>query len=626
MSFGNSEWEQRVLPSGLIVATSAAPSPTGPEALPAELHPPRPAFLVPRSTAPQPTDLLLAAPAASDLEYPAPTLGEVIELLRDVPFESAIVLVSLLAAEIYHHPRDAERQLRYAADLFWPAGLARVREFVADDPSHLVFDLRLVLALQCLLIMHADPDPEPEPARGLTRREIYTLAGALLGLGDALPRIEPPEPHDDEEPDWSAWSTFFAQSAVWYDEPYVLEAVARSYAAFSEIAASPELAAHPARTEVEQSMTATYGLDLAEQLGVGLACGSITRAFEPDVEPGDRARHIAPGFLSLGLLADREGVGLALLSATREHFRDTLRARGDRPEQVAWDHSVLEQYPLICLPGDRYILLSPRALVSWMTRGMHYRLLDAAGHDQDEATAWRERGRFLTFAGALGEQYVLRLARRSLRHAVAAGAVQVQGEVEYYVGRDRRDSPDVAILSMPDLVLIEVYSGRMSLEARTRTDPEALQRFVQRAVADKLAELQARVHDVLGNNVRYDDFDLAIVRSIWPVLVLAGDSVPAEPLLWGHLRSSCPRCFNDDARVRRPIICDLDDLESVLALAEEGHHVPYLLSQFLASGAGELPVRNWISRTYGLERRPAYVDERYRLAMNDVRSRLFGAR
>jgi hypothetical protein len=416
-----------------------------------------------RSSLGSPTAIraVLVAPSASDLNYPAATLGEVIELLRDVPFEPAIVLASVLAAEIYHHPRDAERHLRYAADLFWPAGLVRIQEFVAEDPSHLVFDLRLVLALQRVLLMHANPGP----ARRLTQEEIHKLAGALLGLGDALPRIEPPEPGDGEEPDWSAWSTFFAQSAAWYDEPYLVEAVARSYAAFSEIAASPELAGHPARTEVEQSMTAVYGLDLAEQLGVGLACGSITKAFEPDVPPSDRARHVAPGFLSAGLLAEREGVGLALVSATHEHFHDALRARGDRPEHVAWDHSVLERYPLICLPGDRYILLSPRALVSWMTRGMHYRLLDAAGHNQNAADARRERGRFLTFAGALGEQYVLRLVHRSLRHAVAAGAVRVHGEVEYYVGRDRRDSPDVAILSMPDLVLIEVYSGRMSLEA-----------------------------------------------------------------------------------------------------------------------------------------------------------------
>ncbi len=321
-----------------------------------------------------------------------------------------------------------------------------------------------------------------------------------------------------------------------------------------------------------------------------------------------------------------EEAGLALISATREQLQDALRARGERPEQIAWDHSVLESYPLVCLPGERYRLFSPRALVSWMTRGMHYRLLEAAGTGLNDRDARRERGRFLTFAGALGEQYVLRLVRNSLRHAVAADAVRVQGEVEFYAGRDRRDSPDVAIVSLPDLVLIEVYSGRMSLEARTHANPAALEEFVRRAVSDKLAELEDRIDDVLAGHLGYEDFDLSIARHIWPVLVLAGDSIPAEPLLWGQLRSSCPECFNEDSRVRRPIICDLDDLELLLALAEGGEHLPDLMSRFLRSGSEELPVRNWISRVYGHERRPTYVDERYRLAMDDVRYRLFNVR
>jgi hypothetical protein len=566
--------------------------------------------------------MFLVAPSASELNYPAATLGEVIELLQDVPFEPAILLVSILAAEIYYHARDTERQLRYAADLFWPLALARIQRFVAEDPSHLVFDLRLVLALQRLLIMHAAP--ALEPARGLAQTEIHKLAGALLGLGDALPRIEPAEPRDGQEPDWSAWTSFFAQSAAWYDEPYVVEAVARSYAAFAEIAASPELADHPDRIEVEESMKAVYGLDLAEQLGVGLACAALTRALEPDVPPSERAVAIARGFLASGRLADKETAGLALISAAREQLQAALRVHGERPEEIAWDHNVLERYPLVCLPDERYHLLSPRALVSWMTRGMHYRLLDAAGSGLSYQNARRERARFLTFAGALGEQYVLRLVRNSLRQAVAAGAAQVHGEVEFYVGRDRRDSPDVAIVSLPDLVLIEVYSGRMSLEARTHVNPAALEEFVRRAVADKLAELKDRIDDVLAGHLRYEDFNLSIARDIWPVLVLAGDSIPTEPLLWGHLRSSCPHCFNEDPRVRRPIICDLDDVESLMALAEEGEHLPDLLSRFLSSSSAELPVRMWISRAYGLERRPSYVDERYHHAMDDVRHRLFG--
>jgi hypothetical protein len=616
--------DEQILPSGLIIPSSAASTSRVGAELPPELRPPRPALLVPASAAPQPSGMLLVAPGTSDLKYPAATLDEVIDLLQEVPFEPAMLLASVLAGEIYHHSRDAQRQLRYAADLFWPAGLARIREFVAEDESHLVFDLRLILALQRLLIVHAAPDPTP--ARGLTQEEIYKVAAALIGLGDALPRAEPPAPSEGEEPDWYAWTSFFAQSAAWYDEPYVLEAVARSYTAFSVIASSPELADHPAKTEIEERMTAAYGLSLAEQLGVGLACAAITKAVDEDVEPKERAVHIEPGFLSEGRLADREAAGLALISATREQLQDAVRAAGERPEQVAWDHSMLERYPLLRLPGERYRLLSPRAVVSWMTRGVHYRLLDAAGCGLREPDARRARGRFLTFAGALGEQYVLRLVRKSLHPAEAAGAVRVYGEVEFHVGRDRRDSPDVTIASGPDLVLIEVYSGRMSLEARADANSTALHDFVRRAVADKLGELSDRIDDLLAGHLSFDDCNVAIVRHVWPVLVLAGDTLPPTPLLWGHLRSSYPRCFNDDPRVQRPIICDLDDLDSLLALAEEGQHLPHLLSRFLRSGAEEFPVHNWISQAYGHERRPASVEEQYRHAMNDVVHQLFGVR
>jgi hypothetical protein len=618
----NPEWDEQILPSGLIIATPSAPRSTDRVDLPPDLRSPRPVLLLPASAALQSGDMLFAAPGGADLGFPAATLGEVIDLLREVPFEPATLFTSVLAGEIYHHPFDADRHLRYAADVFSPAAMIRIERFVAEDAGHIVFDLRLILALQRLLIMHAAPDPEP--ARGLTKQEVYYLAGALLGLADALPRADPPSPRAGEAPDWYAWTSFFAQSGAWYDDPYVLEGVARSYAAFADIASSPELADHPARTEVDDRMTAVYGLHLAEQLGVGLACAAITKAVDPDIPPSERAVHVAPGLLSAGRLADREAAGLALISATREELQDAFQASGERPEQIAWDHSVLERYPLICLPGGRYRLLSPRALVSWMTRGMHYRLLDAAGNGLSDADARLARGRFLTFAGALGEQYVLRLVRGSLHLAEAAGAVRVQGEVEFHVGRDRRDGPDVAIVSGPDLVLIEVYSGRMSLQARTDASSTALEEFVQRAVADKLGELARRIDDLLAGHLRYDGVDLAVVRQIWPVLVLAGDTVAPTPLLWGHLRSHCPRCFNNDARMQRPMICDLDDLESLMALIEEGQHFPHLLSQFLRSGAEEFPVRNWISQAYGHERRPSFVEAQYRHAMDDVIHSLFG--
>ncbi len=71
------------------------------------------------------------------------------------------------------------------------------------------------------------------------------------------------------------------------------------------------------------------------------------------------------------------------------------------------------------------------------------------------------------------------------------------------------------------------------------------------------------------------------------------------------------------------MICDLDDLDPLLALAEEGHHLPDLLATFLASGYEEHPPRNWISHAYGLERRPAFVTEQFVAAMTTARLTMF---
>src|SRR3954452_3136886 len=86
------EWDQQILPSGLIIATSAAPRPTDRVELPPDLRPPRPALLLPAGVVPQPSDMLPAAPSTSDLGYPTATLAEVIDLLEEVPFEPAMLL------------------------------------------------------------------------------------------------------------------------------------------------------------------------------------------------------------------------------------------------------------------------------------------------------------------------------------------------------------------------------------------------------------------------------------------------------------------------------------------------------------------------------------------------------
>jgi hypothetical protein len=153
------QWRANRLPSGLYVA-SLDPRPPDYRDVPAEFLPPRPALVLPssaRSDAPN----LLAAPTPEDLELPTPTLSEVFDLVSDLPFEHAMLIVSLLAAEVYHHPTDSERQLSYAADMFPPWVLGRIQAFVAESPNHVVFDQRYLVSLQRVLVVHAAVDTTP---------------------------------------------------------------------------------------------------------------------------------------------------------------------------------------------------------------------------------------------------------------------------------------------------------------------------------------------------------------------------------------------------------------------------------------------------------------------------------
>ncbi len=73
--------------------------------------------------------------------------------------------------------------------------------------------------------------------------------------------------------------------------------------------------------------------------------------------------------------------------------------------------------------------------------------------------------------------------------------------------------------------MVEVYSGRMSLRARTMATSGALINFVERSTVGKLVELADRIRDFLAGHLRYDAVKVRGVRRIWPVLILAGDGV-----------------------------------------------------------------------------------------------------
>jgi hypothetical protein len=589
----------------------------------AELRPGLPDLIVPPSALPATVDMVLCAPTYEDLGLGVTSLEEIIEVISEVPFGPAMLALSVLAAELHHHPRDRSRQLELAADLYKGEVLEKVKAFVEESPTHLAFDQRHVATLQRLLITYAADD---SPSNRFDATDALRLGVVLLALASVLPHGDVPDDVPETPADWAAWARYTTLVGAWYDDPEIGEAVARAHAVYADVHADPSRAGVRSRCDIDRWMAESYELTVTEQVAGAFACAAVTQALNRDAAPRERFVHIEPGFLRNGAFKDKEAALRALISATREELA-ALTADGlDDPARLAWDHTAFERKPFLRDPAGNLRLISPRALVSWMTRGIHYRALAAA----DRRAHPRKKDAtmsliFLSYAGDLGEEAVRRLVAASHDTQVRQGVVRQHGENDYRIAKRRFQAPDIVLDYGDDVIAIEVFSGRISRDARTRLDAELLRKALKKATTRKLAELNARIDHLLGGQLNYDGLELARVKRVWPIVVLAGDPILQTPALWHYVQDTAPEAFSRDARVQRPLIFDLDDLEPLLALVEgDGHTLPELLARLAASPYASLPPRNWVHATFGgVPCRPAYVNAQIQAAMRLTGSALF---
>lgn len=557
---------------------------------------------------PEGQDFLYAAPTPADLDLPDPKLEDAVDLLSEVPFLPAMQALSVLSAAVYHAHTNLDSQ-RHLASAFYSGEIReKVLAFLNGERHRLAFDPRQITALQRLVVRHA---ADIDPGHGSDTTHQWWLAAALLAVAGALPDAEPPDVPEHDPADMEAWSRYLVQVGLYYERPWIAETMARAWSQYVTVA--DDLRDRPTSCPIDEWLREDLGFTLAGQVAVGLAYGHGSGAFDPTLSIEERAgRRPGSGFLAGTAMAEREKDAVHLISADRDELL-ALFEQQDDPMHLAWDHTAFEAKPFLRAPDGRLVLHSPAALMSWMTRGVHYRALDAANRRRD-AKGRKAGSRWLGYAGALGEESVRRLLFGSIPEGAHVPAY-VYGEIEFRGLGGRQDSPDAAIQSGPDLALIEVYSGRFSREARASGDTEPMRKALRRATVGKLKEVLDRADDVLEGRLVYPDTPAA-PKTIWPVIVHAGDSVAPTPMLWSWLREDMEGRIGADPRIRQPVIMDLDDLEPLLGLVERGNSIFNLLGRFLASNLAELPLCNWLARDFGMSEplRPAYVDEQWTLA------------
>lgn len=606
-----------------------------PADLPSELHPADERFVVIRRGEPDDEALRVArcAPTLEDLEFGdephpgIPDMCQVLDVIRQIPFEAAMTHLSPIAADVYHHDFDRERQIALARRVYGGAAEAVVR-FVEADPSHVAFDERYIAVLQRLLIEHASDSTDE-----MTDDQREMLLAALLSVPTILIDDSPGPPADPDKPtqgELDAWVHWIVRTGAYYEKPYVLEAYTRAWATLFEARADGRFDKELAQYPIDDWMADDHGgVDLRDQFAAGLAVAIGSRVISPDLTLEERLQHhLERGFLPTNALGGREEAVFAAISASRDELRVAFAAAGTSELHVAWDRAPFEQHPFLRLTNGRLQPISPRAVISWFTDGLYYRLLDAAGERRHPKKPEKTLAHgFTGFYGGLSERAAIKVVQEAMETSVAAGAASVHDEIPFTVGGDSKLSSDIIIDQTPELVAIEAYSGRLTREARVTGSAATMEKDLQKILIGKLDELDLATEALLAGHIDVPDLAIEQVSRVWPVLLLTGHGLLSTPFMARYIQHRLRDDAFSNPRMAPPTVCDLGDLEPMLALAEQdGRTLPDLLAELHASPFADLPPRNFLFDRFGdrVEHlRPHSVKRRSDAAVADMKSRLF---
>ncbi|HEX4805052.1 MAG TPA: hypothetical protein VFU94_04050 [Conexibacter sp.] len=493
-----------------------------------------------------------------------------------LPFEMTAVVLSKLATHA-EHAREHDRQLELVRWIFgttpiWPRveSLVRNRDMQMFPEQHLI-------ALMRMLVMYANDEPLTER---LSDANWEILLRALIAMGTVNDAgLLRRDTRDDR-------LAYLVQNGAYYHHEPPMEALARTYRLFSEIPRLPGLVDHRDRVPIDEWLQEeTQGLSLDQQSALGFALLAVAHALDENAQANDRSVLTTD---TVADLAARIGAPfdsvVAAVSARREWYRDQFTRCDDLG--APWNRVPFEQRPFLQLADGRVALWHVRCLMSWLTEGIHYRLLDAARRH-------RKVSQYTRYLGALTERYALEVVRDAHPGPRRLGVGVVHGEYPYggRRGKEKR-TPDVAIDYGQDLVLIEVCSRRLSLASRRGGDPAVVRADLDKMLGRKLEQLGKSARDLLRSDASLPGVDISNVLRVWPIVV-TGSGLLENPMLWAYIDEHTA-LLRSLGRVQPVSVFDLGDLEQLAGLIEAGYGLVDILRRKTSGPYARLDLRRFV--------------------------------
>jgi len=553
----------------------------------------------------------------TELGFPEMPVEAAIAIAGELPFRASIRVIARFQRDLWASRVDQQAQLSLAQAWFGVDSefVRRAERFLRAASNHVVFSEQQMFAVQKLLLVYARDDEKldlsDDEYKGLLALVVAT-PGTLLG-----PQIPHLDSADEGSPTTDAWLRFFVGHGGLIGRGRLKHELARADRLYRVLANTSVAREHPAYCPLDSWLTSDYGLTFAQLQAVGFALYAGSKIGDAEETPAV----VDESYFENARPRFDPSRGFAALSADRDWFRERLLRTTTHERSFAFDLTLFLQRPAL-RDQDGLLPLSPRALESWLgATGAYYRLLDVARVRSDHA-----RAAFATFNGALVEWYARKLVDAAFPERESSPiwlAGRVYGEEPYETARGRAMTPDVVIDLTPDLVLVEVTSGRTTLGTIVQADPTIVWADLEKVLFGKLGQLAQAIRNIRVGIAKIGDIDPAHVDRIWPVLV-TDEALLQTPALWDAVRDRLPGELQS-VGVQPVVILDLEDFEHLMALIEAGHSLTSILEEKTSAQWRELEFALWYQQKEGTIEPPptSAIDRWFTDAMNAIGQELF---
>jgi hypothetical protein len=309
--------------------------------------------------------------------------------------------------------------------------------------------------------------------------------------------------------------------------------------------------------------------------------------------------------------ADRWSRFVRLVSLSPEDAAEALAS-----PKSNWDYLAFEAKPMLELEGG-LLVVDGTFLIKRVTSGLYWYV-----HDHERSRGNKARERWNQAHGDMMESYAESILQPMAPPLIGSAGATWFTEDDLGAAYPGTKRADAAMDFGTTFCVIEIVTHQLTVATRIEVDLESFKADLGVAIYKKALQLHETCENLAADLSPLTGYARTSVLLV-PVLVVAG-TFPVNDVTTKEIEQHCrAQKWFEHARVQMLAVIDIEELEMLEAMCDQGHSIADLLVRWKSSDGAGMSLRNWLIDTPGVDAmRPQRVQGEGEEAIKSLYERL----